>query len=79
MTATEIKTVARQAHRYAIASAQDRNAVVGYLHATYAVGLLDMLSDLGHSTAFLRGLRTRAGALQDRFGLVLFEAVPPLP
>ena len=41
-----IKSVMRQANRFYLASLQDESPVVGYLHASYAVSLLDMLLGL---------------------------------
>lgn len=43
MTEFEVGAIARQSIRYHRAAAQDLHPIIGYLHASYAVGLWDML------------------------------------
>lgn len=65
----------RQATRYLVAAEQDRHPVIAYLHASYAVGIFDMLEQLGQSDAQIRNLRERATLIQDRSGTELYRAV----
>jgi len=75
VTAAEINVIKRQATRYLVASEQDRNPAIAYLHAAYAVILFDTLKDLGYgSKEVTLGLR-RAQVVQDRSGSVLFRCV----
>ena len=76
----EIQGIARQALRYYRASLQDNNPIVGYLHASYAVALLDTLIGLTsrdriQKAAGLDWDTTRADVIrsQDRYETILME------
>jgi hypothetical protein len=42
----EIGTMLRQARRYHVASLQDANPAIAFLHNAYSVGIMDMLRDM---------------------------------
>jgi hypothetical protein len=74
MTDEGIDIAVRQIKRWIYASEQDRDPYVGYLHATYAVGDIDLLRELvsdmkifNRTRIDILDLRTKAIRLQDSF------------
>jgi len=61
----EMGLMLRQARRYHLASLQDENPAIAFLHNAYAVGIMDMLRDLAADAEIARATGADARRLRQ--------------
>jgi hypothetical protein len=85
LTDGEILRMVRHVKRYHMASLQDLNPIVAFLHNAYAVGIMDMMRDLADDDVIakatgedIKALRREILQVQDRLentGLTIMRKV----
>jgi hypothetical protein len=74
----DIKTLYRQAARYAVASLQDDSDVIRVLHANYAMGYLMALKDIASDEEIRRSTGESRVAFEERIARIQDQATKQL-